>query len=172
MNSANCFGCGGMAQTRDLVLTINASAGPRINAVNRKNPVWSHSTGPTVTMNIILCDECLERPEFAVLMELISLPYSEPAMNAGEKCVIMCRFRKPYFWLPKIRQRMQFWPSPMVNRCPVCGRWAVAWPAPLAPDRYIRELAAVTDPGRKVRIRARPRVSSAPALPAPGDDDG
>ena len=173
MNSLNCVGCKRIAQTKDLVVTIKASPGPRVSVANRDTPLWSHSAFPTVTMNIIICDECLQAPEMRVLVELISAPYSQTEMHAGGHCVVLCRGRKRIFWFANVRRRMRFWPSPEQYRCPGCSRTAVLWPAQLAPDRYVRELERVTEPDSRSAIRTRVNVAASLArrpLSAPGDD--
>jgi len=173
MNSLNCVGCGRIAQTTDLVLTIKASPGPRVSVSNRDTPLWSHSAFPTVTMNVIFCEQCLQAPETRVILELISSPYSEPEFHAGGNCVVLCRGRKRLFLFAGIRRRMRFWPSPEQYRCPGCNRTAVLWPSQLAPDRYVRELERVNPEGRSI-IRTRVNVAAGLArrpLPSPGDDD-
>jgi hypothetical protein len=173
MNSLNCVGCGRIAQTTDLVVTIKASPGPRVSVSNRDTPLWSHSAFPTVTMNVAICDSCLQAPEMRVLVELISSPYSETEMIAGGNCVILCRSRKRLFWFAGLRRRMRFWPSPEQYRCPGCNRAAMLWPAQLAPDRYVRELERVIDPGGRAMSRSRVNVAAGLArrspLP-PGDE--
>jgi hypothetical protein len=174
MNSLNCVGCRRIAQTTDLVVTIKASPGPRVSVSNRESPLWAHSPMPTVSRNIIICDACLQAPEMKVLIELISAPYSEPEMHAGRNCVVLCRGRKPLFWLAGIRRRLFFWPSPGEYRCPGCGRMAALWPAPIAPDRYIRELEQITDPGRRAALRTRTNVAATLArrqIQPPGESE-
>ncbi len=146
MNSINCIGCNEIAQTNAIFLSIHASAGPRV-VVNDDNPHWSYSPFPTVTKHIAICDNCLQVPEMRALIEMISPPYSERERSAGSRCVVICRGRKRHFWFAGLRRRGRLWPSVELHRCPSCSRLAEVWPAPLAPDRYVRELQRITKPG-------------------------
>lgn len=166
MQSLNCFGCGKIVSPKDLILTINASAGPRIDLKIREHPIWSWASYPTTTAHVAVCRGCLDDPAMAGLLELISPPLSKRAGTAGRRCVILCRGRDPMFWFAGLRSRLHFWPSTGLHRCPGCGKSGVLWPAPMAPEQYLREVSKM-NPGEGVprKISIRPRPAARGALP-------
>lgn len=167
MRSLKCAGCLNIVSPSDILLTIGASAGPRA-ARDGTDVRWSWSPFPTISRNIPVCRTCLEQPEMAAILEMISAPWSQPEGHGGERCVILCRGRRPLFWLAAVRRRLQLWPDVSLHRCPGCSRPALLWPAPIAPEIHRRELAEVTGAGQRSRPQYVPseRIDQPrPALP-------
>ena len=172
MNSLNCLHCGRIVERHDyLQINIEATRGPRVNADRGPEMMQTFSPYPTTTQ-AILCTECLWQPELEPILRLISAPLAEVSMHAGGRCVVLCRGRKPFVLLPWLRRRIKFWPAVDFNKCPLCGKAAVCWPAPQAPTRYSEEaekLAAGGIPGY-ARTRRPLRPAAAGALDG-GEDE-
>jgi glutaredoxin len=124
-----CAGCGRVAETSWLTVTIEASPGQRERPDG--SPYWS--TRRTTVRGQPLCPSCVFSPEWAWLLKILGSESAQPAPNTGSSCVIICTHRAPVWWRRLFPASLVTWPGTGRAPCPSCHRPANIWGAKSPP---------------------------------------